>query len=55
MSRNTYTEEPKAKQGESDKKEVLQNEIEILKKEIKSRKKDHSVALQIPTRWQLLP
>ena len=32
----------------------MQNEIEILKKEIESMKKDHSVASQIPTRRQLL-
>ena len=50
-SRSTRTEVLTAKQTENNKNETSQNETEILKKEIKSVKKD-SIVSQIPTRRQ---
>ena len=50
-SRSTRTEVLAAKQTENNKNETSQNETEILKKEIKSVKKD-SIVSQIPTRRQ---
>ena len=50
-SRSTCTEVLTAKQTENNKNETSQNETEILKKEIKSVKKD-SIVSQIPTRRQ---
>ena len=45
-SRNTPTKVPAAKQTKNNKNKAFQNEIEILKKEIESVKKDHSVVSQ---------
>ena len=50
-SRSTRTEVLTAKQTENNENETSQNETEILKKEIKSVKKD-SIVSQIPTRRQ---
>ena len=53
-SRNTPSEVTAAKQNENNKNEALQNEIEILNKEVESMKIGHPVVSQIPIRRQLL-
>ena len=54
-SRNTSTEIPAAKTPKTTKMSHCNwNEIEVLKKEIESMKKSHSVLSQILTRRQLL-
>ena len=53
-NRNTPSEVTAAKQNENNKNEALQNEIEILNKEVESMKTGQPVVSQIPIRWQLL-